>query len=397
MLFDATLAVSRTAYCIGHRGSPDKDPFVLQHKGEALRQLRKELQSTTLVPSEAVIFTVSRMLSVSYMSMDNESFEAHFAALQRIAQRYMLHKSAEDQMARVVESRLKAWTPLFEYRQAQNPLIPSVQNLALDNVHATYVDAPLSDELSSQIANLPPGFSELALQGALCIETIAVLSTIQSSLADLEGSLPDQSTLSATRHRLIDLREQIIALLASLELSSFETQLSHALLALCISIFIIYIQPSHGEPHTATDHHIRSSLASNPPLERLAKAFLYLKYSGAATSPTHTLCLQWAALALGASCFLIDEPELHVRQKGHIALISISERLLPSGAGGEDDEWWERLAEGLRGAFFWPERLVREWRRSYLATMWRQREWEGLGLLRIGMPSTDKIEYMVLR
>jgi hypothetical protein len=391
MLFDATLAVSRTAYCLGQKSRPNEDPFVLQHKIQALSKLRNELQSLPVVPSEAVIFTVSRMLSVSYMTLDSVSFEAHFAALQHIAQRYMLHKSADDEMARVVESRLKAWTPLFEYRQSQNPLVPVVQRLALGNTRVNYPPASLSDELYAEITVLPRVFSQLAARGVLCIELIRVLVALKQLLGMVDHEHGSTENLPIQHDSLTNIREQIIALLASLELSVFETQLCHALLGFAMSISIVY--PSTEHQVGVQSRSVSSTLASDPPLERIAKAFLYLKYMGADLSPEHNLCLQWAALALGSCCFLVNEPEPHVRQKGHITLISITERLLPKGT---DDEW-EELSSGLRHDFFWPEGLVWEWRRIYVAAICRQHEWEGLGLLRIGMPSTDKIEYMVLR
>lgn len=391
MLFDATLAVSRTAYCLRYKNNPDLDEYVLKHKTKALAKLRFGLQSMSLVPSEAIIYTVSRMLAISYMTQENEAFEAHFSAFQTIAQRYALYRSAEDNVARVMEARLKAWTPLFEYRQARNTLIPPLRPLAQDNIHPTQLTGSRFDELYDTILSLPSGFSQLAADGALSVEVIRILSIIQSLIIDFEDTVATDDVLAMQSEQLLTLREQLVALLASLKLSKFETQLCIALLALTSSLSTRYVVRNSG-----TSSNIRagqSSFTCHVPLETIAKAFLYLQFAGAGQSPTHNGCLQWAALVLGCCCFLVDEPKGHERQKGHIALVSITERLLPPS---EEDEW-DHLAVGLQGRFFWPSILVGNWKRIYLSALYRQREWEGLGLYSIGVPSNDKIEYMVLR
>ncbi|ETN45441.1 uncharacterized protein HMPREF1541_09272 [Cyphellophora europaea CBS 101466] len=396
MLFDATLAVSRVAYCMGQKKSPGHDEFMLKHKVDALSTLRSRMMSMPVIPSEAVIFTVSRMLSICYMTSDNAAFEIHFKALERIGQSYMLHKSGEDKMARVVESRLKAWTPLFEYRQGWNPLIPTIHHLALENMQPTRWPELVPDELACLTAKLSPGFRQLVETASLSVETAHLLSELQCTIDNLGDTGTNGEVPTVLFERLHVFRDQPINLLASLELSAFETQLCIALLALTISLTIVYgstdPQDSHSHGSGITSA-MGSSLYTDGLLEKLAKAFLYLKYAGADQSSAHYDCLEWAALVLGSCCFLVEQPRDRVREKGHIALISITDRLLPL----KDDDEWDRLAKNLQHQFFWPQILTRRWKVIYLAALNRQREWEGLGLFRLGMPSDDKVEYMVLR
>ena len=393
MLFDATLAVSRTAFCLGQKKRPNDDPFMLQHKVQALNRLRRELQVMSDTPTEAIIFTVSRMLSVSYMTLDNASFEIHFAALQRITQRYMRQNSRDNEMSKVVESRVRVWTPLLEYRRSHNPTAPSIGDLVRVNAPTTVLAAPLLADLYNDVYVLPEGFSRLALQGSISTQVLHVLTALRHLLSNTDAAIDTPETSAVRLEQLVQLKEQTGALLDSHELSIFETQLCHGLLGLTVSLWVVY-SPTHSSI-TPEYRSAPSILTSDPPLflERIVKAFLYLRYAGATQSPDHNQCLQWAALALGCCCFLVDLPGSHVRQKGHITLVSINERL----RSAETEYEWEALQVDLSHRFFWPEPLSLEWKRIYQGAVSRQREWEGLGLLSIGMPSSDKIEYMVLR
>jgi hypothetical protein len=65
MLFDATMAVSRTAWILAQGKDPSEDQFMLHHRGLAMTGLRQKLCSTKLGSKEAVLFTIGRMISIA--------------------------------------------------------------------------------------------------------------------------------------------------------------------------------------------------------------------------------------------------------------------------------------------------------------------------------------------
>ena len=65
MLFDATVAVSRTAWLLAKGQDPSEDQFVLYHRGLAMASLRQKLSSTSIDCKEAVLFTIGRMISIA--------------------------------------------------------------------------------------------------------------------------------------------------------------------------------------------------------------------------------------------------------------------------------------------------------------------------------------------
>jgi hypothetical protein len=392
MLFDATLTVSRVAYCLGQRQIPENDTFMLQHKVRALALMRQRMvDAASVVPSEAMIFAVSRMLSVSYMTMDSVAFQTHFAALQQMAKEYMGKKNAMDPMAQVVQSRLRSWNPLFRYRQSQNSLAEKLAQFK--SIAPSPMPVLLDETLKGKINALPPGFRELAGSGNLTLNTIELVLDVQDLLMTLEFvQTVDGDTLAMMSAHLQAIRNRITGLLASLRLSMFETQLSHTLYGIALTIPAIY-QATQLPPFRPSRNMVPAK-NTGLTLAEIAKAFLYLKFAAANISPTHALCLRWCALTLGSACFISTETSPGARQKGHIILVSITERLLPLCEGDR----WTPVAGGIQDMFLWPSMLVSEWQQLYIAALQRQRYWEnGLGLFRIGMPGNDRIEYMVLR
>ena len=65
MLFDATVAVSRSAWLLAQGRDPSGDQFMLHHRGLAMKSLRQQLSETKLGCKEAVLFTIGRMISVA--------------------------------------------------------------------------------------------------------------------------------------------------------------------------------------------------------------------------------------------------------------------------------------------------------------------------------------------
>lgn len=85
MLFDATIAVSRSAWLISHGYYAANDPFMLYHRGLALARLYERVNFTASFAEVEVIFTIGRMLSIAvsvlHMSIcilvADEPYEVH--------------------------------------------------------------------------------------------------------------------------------------------------------------------------------------------------------------------------------------------------------------------------------------------------------------------------------
>jgi len=74
MLFDATIAVSRSAWLISHGYYAADDPFMLYHRGLALAKLYERVNFTTSFAEVEVIFTIGRMLSISVSGFSSIMF-----------------------------------------------------------------------------------------------------------------------------------------------------------------------------------------------------------------------------------------------------------------------------------------------------------------------------------
>lgn len=65
MLFDATIAVSRSAWLISNGCSAADDSFMLYHRGLALAKLQQRVTFNAPYAEVEVIFTIGRMLSIA--------------------------------------------------------------------------------------------------------------------------------------------------------------------------------------------------------------------------------------------------------------------------------------------------------------------------------------------
>ena len=391
MLFDATLSVSRVAYCLGTSRTVQDDAFFLNHKLSALSKLRSRVagEDTELaVPSEAMVLAVSRLLSIAYMTLDDQAFQMHFRALQKISRKYLVNNTANERMTKVVAGRMKSWTHLFQYRWQHTGFGQGALQPGKDVPQVTRLPQTLDGTLYRSIRQLPFGFAQLAIEGAFSTQTTKVLIRVHEVQAELEAASPETSD-TVNEHHLYEIKQDLINLIASPELGSFEQQVCYALLALVMAWPRMYqIGPSDVCSMTAGV----PAIVENPPLERMIKAFLYLKFGGKLQSPLHNLCLQWCALTIGSCCFQVPDFGGAIRRKGHIALISITERLIRPSLG----DAWEPFERDLSKRFFWPSIMVTSWKSIYLKALDQQKDWEGAGLMALGMPSSDKIDYMVL-
>jgi len=74
MLFDATVTVSRVAMVLSQGKSPAADPLMLYHRGLAMRRLRQRVSLILPPSSEAVVFTIGRMISIAVWPGSSKMF-----------------------------------------------------------------------------------------------------------------------------------------------------------------------------------------------------------------------------------------------------------------------------------------------------------------------------------
>lgn len=130
MLFDATVAVSRVAWCLNQKLSPVDDEFVLHRCTLTMSRLRRRIMITSITTVDLraeLIFTIGRMISMSvrsqpmhlsktgvvltgvfqYMKNEERSFEFHLNGFRNLALRYIAARPDDDEISRVVNQRLR--------------------------------------------------------------------------------------------------------------------------------------------------------------------------------------------------------------------------------------------------------------------------------------------------
>jgi hypothetical protein len=152
MLFDATIAASRVAWCLHQNLGASDDTFMLYHRGMAMTRLRQCISASTpnAVTTE-VLFTIGRMLSIAYMADERDSFDFHLRAFQRLTRWYM-PKGPTTEIDRVIEHRLRSWEALQDYRSAV---------VERSRSHT------LPAELQQRVSIVPEGLRELVMSGSL--------------------------------------------------------------------------------------------------------------------------------------------------------------------------------------------------------------------------------------
>jgi hypothetical protein len=336
-----------------------------------------------------------------------------------------------EEIASVVSHRLRSWETLDAYRKGIDPLrrtLPSKPLLQTRQFRDNHY-SPLWQQ-HQILSDTPPGFAELAYSGSLCGEIIEVLV----QLADILSSVSEYPSRCITAH----VTNQLTCLVSSEHLSDFESQVCHALLALASHLDCSSKQASESTSARRTTPLTSNRTSRNPhtnqdgpPLDTIAQSFINKKLSLSHGSDLERRCLIWCSLVLGSILLSLDlsvptetqneGSTQHLRGKGHVILDASAENLVPKPSDQAQDERhhhsgdsdndtgssWEALdADFLAQQFLYTPALATQWRRSWEATVKRQREWEERALLQVGLPqratedeeseSVD-IEYLVLR
>lgn len=336
MLFDATLAVSRAALVLHDDLPPDRDRKVLHHQVLAMNRMRQRVILPAAVADVALIFAMSRMLSLSYMAGDAEAFKMHFQAFKQLASKY-ISEDPDNEISKVIQNRLNSWQALHNYRYRSPVLTFSQISLDYSGENSTVValnqvaELCLSLTTASQHALDPAGLQMLACDFGVCQHNLTQL------LAD------SKLTQKELRHA--------IALIAFCEWrqESLLLQIKHQYQG---------IRPTQGQQWWCGAAQTYINLTSD-------SSFVF------------TPVLSWSSLVLG--CFLLQK-EQRLKRKGHIILVELMLKL--------EDPSWHSLEMLIRDEVsgFWNDDLAKEWKASWERTVKRHGEWRELGLWKLGMP-----------
>ncbi|EXJ67318.1 uncharacterized protein A1O5_09331 [Cladophialophora psammophila CBS 110553] len=390
MLFDATVAVSRTAWVLAQGNSPSEDQLMLYHRGLAMMRLRQRVSSTSFGPEEAVIFTVGRMLSIAYMSSEPEAFVAHFEAFKNIAQHY-IDDHPGSAVARVVGNRLESWKALYGFRNRKILLQNDSNTSESTNREPQSIQSTLPGrQMRAQSPTLLSGVD-------LSVELAASLNSMQRLLDRIQTF---QSLAGQTKRalELIERCRQFSHILHRYDnLSPTELQLCCALVVFCLQLYRHHIV--EGPDAQGERGYESEQFDFLPAIADIASTFINKQLEGFSESVEQKMCLTWSATVLGS--FLLQHRDSRLRTKGHIIHVNLGlnlgvgfpgEQHLPSGNTclADEDNGWTVLESLLVGPWkigsLWHPDLALQWRRDWQGSAKRQRRWEQQGVWMLGAP-----------
>ena len=391
MLFDATVAVARVAYCLSTGIAPVDDEFVLYHRGTALARLRERV-ATRMATDEEVIFTIARMLSIAYMCNDFNTWELHFRAYEEAAERYIA-SNPHSEITKIVKHRLASWKALHDFRRGFNPLR---EDAGVSSGQLSYILDGTDLAEHSNIASLPLGLKELALTGCVSTEVLEMANAMNGAITGGD----DRLEMWVASGRPTRYCASLLTAIITNDILDKEFMLCVALISICLHLHHSF-HPQRAERSTvSTDAAAwRRPSSSSTPLGKLAEGFLSKKID--LTISCQREVFIWASIVLG-SLLLIHYRDLRV--KGHIILVNLATKLKPFPPPFEAAQHanWVMVDPSLRN-FLYNERLAMQWQRCWEESMKTMEEWETKGVLHIGNPSrttgdrVNLVEYMVLR
>ncbi|KIW65815.1 hypothetical protein PV04_08037 [Phialophora macrospora] len=382
MLFDATVAVSRTAWVLAQGKDPAEDQFMLYHRGLAMSSLRQKLSSASFRCTEAVLFTIGRMVSIAYMSSEPEAFIAHFDAFQKIAQEYIA-KHPESDVARVIENRLQSWDALHGYRTAQGLTCKSSPRLPSRSRSQSKENTPPKQQLRAQSPTLLGG---LDLPVGMAEELKFLTRSLTRSSSRTAGT---SRTMAKSAPELVEHCRRFSDKLRSCdELTPTDLQLCCSLLAFCLQLHRHLVSRMEEAGAVRDVFDVSGGVLL---LDDLAKTFINQKLDGFSDSQEQKMTLTWSALVLGS--FLLQQADNRLRTKGHIVHVNLGLRLGLGRAGSSPDcesDGWALIESLLSGpdrmGSLWHSELTSLWRRDWQGSMKRQKRWGKQGVWMIGAP-----------
>ncbi|KIW15287.1 hypothetical protein PV08_05332 [Exophiala spinifera] len=422
MLFSATMACTRAAWCLSQGLLPETDRLHLQCRGLAMSKLRLRLSGVSPINVETFLFTVDYMLSVSYMWKDDEALDIHLAAFRNLAQRYLSTNDTSTVMSSVVAHRMKSWQALDNYRKQTDVFRQRLEAQSPDTgTQLTRIHDTLSLRQLDILASSPPALRQLTDLGLLSIELLDVVLQVQN--------LMDNVCDKSEGHAIASVTKQLKGALLAEHLTDIDMQIGYALVGLCH-----YLDPDFTSTTTFRSSGFQYPISNRPnshqDLDTVAQTYINRKLTRCLhVSNIARSCALWSSTLLGSILLEvglsidISKPlssgtlaEHGLKSKGHIILAATARSLTFESVAVLSEHWAAPLQtqwpppepdfDQLGQQFLGTRDLSEMWRRCWRDTIRRQQEWKEQGQLRVGNPvgpdddegkmASIETEYMVL-
>lgn len=220
MLFEQMVALSLVMQRLDKAALQRMTASILFHSNRSIMYLRHRLEDPRLEErfGDAVVATIANHALIQILCGDFESMGLHLQALRNIiAVRGGADKLGWGDYLKSRVGQAEAVWSIWDYRRRK--ALPDVVGTLI------YPDHPFSPALCSQIATLPGGFRELALERHLSYQSIDVFKTI---LDRIQHEKPSPSSTAILSH-MDDIR-------CRSDLTSLELALLVALLSCSVAL-----------------------------------------------------------------------------------------------------------------------------------------------------------------
>lgn len=197
LLFSAFTTCSEAARWRTQSLYGDAPLSVAKGYGKTIDLLSQRLKSERFAMSPAVLLTMGQLVAIETMMKNVSATARHLAGMQ--AAMKPKGKVAPLKGSAPVQTATDIWTQYFVHRAMIQPMIPKTEPLI-------YPEHPFNPKLSMQIADLPAGFSNIALSGRLSTQMLELLELFNSYFTQLLH-LNEDGTLESPERTQVILRQ----------------------------------------------------------------------------------------------------------------------------------------------------------------------------------------------
>ena len=183
LVFHAVIAFAQGYKEVATTGTTEPSPLVLYHRGRATQQLLLRLQDPATCADDASILTTFLLIDNGWRYGENTIGRKHYKGLHRMLEM----RGGTDNLGTKV---LKAMIEFAEVTDMGDVMRDDQAAAPLPNLR--YFVHPFPASVCSLIARLPDGYSEIAMQGHLSVETLGTII----SLKDWLNTDPSERTAS---------------------------------------------------------------------------------------------------------------------------------------------------------------------------------------------------------
>lgn len=166
LLFTAFTTVSEATRWRTQTLYDDAPASVVHGYGKTIQLLSKKLQLERFSMSPTILLTMGQLVAVETLIKNVSATARHLAGMQAAM------KPKQPGTAPVRDA-VDIWTMYFMKRAMIRPTIPKTQPLV-------YPKHPFDPKLGEKVADLPPGFLDIALSGRLSVEVLNLMARFSS-------------------------------------------------------------------------------------------------------------------------------------------------------------------------------------------------------------------------